>query len=156
MYILQKVRTGATSQSLDSPSDSPHEVRDVGPAAEVGSAASSSISSFSHRQGHAWPHGEQQGQHSRQPLANGQRGAPGRAGRAATPAQGSGGPKDSSAALAAASAAAAAALRPHRGTGPGSHAGQSLSRCSSMPLCFSLCPWYFQDMQLLRSRLRCK
>ncbi len=127
MISMQKVMTAGTSQSLDSPSDSPHGARDVGPAAEVGSAASSSISNFSHRQGHAWPHGEQPGQHSRQPLANGQRGPPGRPSRAAAPVQGNGGPKDSSAALAAASAAAAAALRPHRGSGPGSHAGQPSS-----------------------------
>ena len=134
MCLLLKVRAAGTSQSLDSPSDSPHGARDVGLATEVGSAASSSISNLSHRQGHAWPHGEQPGQHSRQPMANGQRGPPGRPGRAAALAQGNGGPKDSSAALAAASAAAAAALRPNWGSGPASHAGQSSSACSHISL----------------------
>ena len=116
--LQHTVRTGGTSQSLDSPSDSPHTYREAIQAAEVGSATSSYVSSSSHRQGHAWAHGEQQGQHGR---LNGQRAAPGRGSRAAAGLQGNGLAKDSSAALAAASAAAAAALRPS-GRGAG-HAG---------------------------------
>ena len=116
--LQHKVRTGGTSQSLDSPSDSPHTCREANQSAEVGSASGSYVSSSSHRQGHAWAHAEQQGQHGR---LNGQRAAPGPRPRAAVASQGNGNAKDSSAALAAASAAAAAALRgPGRGAG---HAG---------------------------------